>query len=252
MFRLKTLHQSQTSSNYVYDVFICHASEDKEEIARPLAEALAKKLRVWYDEFELKLGDSLRRKIDYGLANSRYGVVILSHSFFSKQWPKTELDGLVARDDGKQKVILPVWHHVNKEDVVEFSPPLADKLAARTQDGLDVVVRKIWEAMSSQPSVFEEAVNLEAERRLLRFSLAQLSEVLHGYEEAHKSFLRSAPKEQQVKEARRLIDLEQTVDSMSIETISEIMENVRESIEAIDELYRSLSDEIDWEGTHQG
>lgn len=67
------------SKGYEYDVFICHASEDKEEIARPLAEALSlKKLHVWYDEFTLKLGDSLRGTIDYGLANFRYGVVILS------------------------------------------------------------------------------------------------------------------------------------------------------------------------------
>lgn len=65
-----------------WDLFISHASEDKEKIARPLAEALRKEgFKVWYDEFTLKIGDSLRRSIDYGLANSRYGLVILSPNF---------------------------------------------------------------------------------------------------------------------------------------------------------------------------
>ncbi len=41
--------------NKEYDVFISHASEDKEEVARPLAEVLRRNgLSVWYDEFELK------------------------------------------------------------------------------------------------------------------------------------------------------------------------------------------------------
>ncbi len=67
------------------DVFICHASEDKDAIARPLAEALVERGHaVWFDEFELEIGDGLRREIDRGLAISRFGVVILSPSFFEK------------------------------------------------------------------------------------------------------------------------------------------------------------------------
>lgn len=67
-----------------YDAFISHASEDK-GIVRPIAENLRSKgFRVWFDEFELKIGDSLRKSIDQGLINSRYGVVILSKSFFEK------------------------------------------------------------------------------------------------------------------------------------------------------------------------
>ena len=71
-----------------YDVFVSHATEDKEEVARPIANALTEAgLRVWYDEFELRIGDSLRRKIDHGLARSRFGIVVLSPSFFAKKWP---------------------------------------------------------------------------------------------------------------------------------------------------------------------
>ncbi|MFQ5927269.1 MAG: toll/interleukin-1 receptor domain-containing protein, partial [Terriglobia bacterium] len=80
-----------------WDFFICHASEDKEDFVYSLAEALhAKGLRVWYDDFVLNVGDSLREAIDRGLARSRFGVVVLSPSFFARDWPKKELDGLVA------------------------------------------------------------------------------------------------------------------------------------------------------------
>ena len=54
----------------LWDVFISHASEDKEAIARPLAEALRSHgLRVWYDEFALRPGNSLRESIDRGLVS---------------------------------------------------------------------------------------------------------------------------------------------------------------------------------------
>ena len=76
---------SMDSDGY-FDVFISHATEDKEEVARPLARALdAEGLRVWYDEFELRIGDSLRRKIDTGVARSRFGVVIISPSLLCQR-----------------------------------------------------------------------------------------------------------------------------------------------------------------------
>ena len=118
-----------------YDAFISHASEDKDTVARPLAEAL-KELGfwVWYDEFTLEVGDSLRQSIDKGLINSRYGIVILSKDFFKKQWPQYELNGLSAREIEGTKVILPVWYGVEKTDVLKYSPPLADKVAVSTKD----------------------------------------------------------------------------------------------------------------------
>ena len=118
-----------------YDVFISHASEDKAEVARPLAEALRKcGLTVWYDEFELKIGASLRRSIDRGVANSRFGVVVFSESFFAKNWPQYELDGLVTREMSGQQTILPLWHRITKAQVISHSPSLADKLARNTTD----------------------------------------------------------------------------------------------------------------------
>jgi hypothetical protein len=127
-----------------YDVFISHASEDKADVARPLAELLQRAgLSVWLDEFELRIGDSLREKIDLGLSQSRFGVVVLSHNFFAKQWTKRELNALFAIEVDTEKVILPVWHQVQKYDVRQFSPILADRLAADTSQGLASVARGI-------------------------------------------------------------------------------------------------------------
>ncbi len=116
-----------------YDVFISHASEDKDEVVRPLALALISEgLKVWYDEFEMKIGDSLRRKIDMGLANSRFGIVVLSKDFIRKGWTNYELDGIITKSVSNEQVMLPIWHNLTKKEVIYYSPSLADKLARNT------------------------------------------------------------------------------------------------------------------------
>jgi len=116
-----------------FDFFISHASEDKEEIVRDLAEAMKQNgFEVWYDEFELKIGDSLRKKIDNGLSKSKFGIVIISPSFVKKNWTEYELNGMVAREMNGHKVILPIWHKISKDEVLKFSPTLADKMALNT------------------------------------------------------------------------------------------------------------------------
>lgn len=100
-----------------------------------MADALREEgLAVWYDEFELKIGDSLRRMIDKGIRDSRFGVVVLSPSFFTKGWPQYELDGLVTKQVGREQVILPLWHGVNRADVAKYSPSLADTVALKTSN----------------------------------------------------------------------------------------------------------------------
>jgi hypothetical protein len=117
-----------------HDAFISHASEDKDDLVRPLAEKLtAIGFDIWYDDFQLTVGDSLRRSIDRGLASSRFGIVVLSPAFFAKNWPQYELDGLVNREISEgTKVILPLWHKVSKDEVRSYSPSLADKVALNT------------------------------------------------------------------------------------------------------------------------
>ena len=68
-----------------YAFFISHAGEDKGSFVRGLAEALqARGARVWYDEFTLKVGDSLRREIDRGLANSSFRRCRIVETFFQQ------------------------------------------------------------------------------------------------------------------------------------------------------------------------
>ncbi|GJM39401.1 MAG: DUF1883 domain-containing protein [Acidimicrobiales bacterium] len=128
-----------------FDVFVSHAAEDKETVVRPLAHALQERgLSVWYDEFELRIGDSLRRKIDSGIARSRFGLVVLSKSFFAKGWPQYELDGLVTMAVGGKQVLLPIWHEISKDEVIDRSPSLADKVALRTADyGVDEIADEV-------------------------------------------------------------------------------------------------------------
>lgn len=110
-----------------YDLFISHASEDKDAIVRPLATILERlSVRVWYDEFSLQLGDSLTASIDKGLQESRYGLVVLSKAFLSKKWPEYEYRSLMTREIDGERVILPLWYDVTKDDIKNFSLYLAD------------------------------------------------------------------------------------------------------------------------------
>lgn len=117
-----------------YHAFICHAYEDKATFVRPLANVLIDLgFNIWYDEFSLKIGDSLRQSIDKGLLKSKYGIVVLSPAFFAKNWTQYELNGLVNLElDERRKIILPIWHNIDKQTVLNYSPPLADKVALVT------------------------------------------------------------------------------------------------------------------------
>lgn len=132
-----------------YDVFISHASEDKEEVVRPLANALKQTgLEIWYDEFEMKIGDSLRRKIDKGLANSRFGIVVLSKSFIKKGWTNYELDGIITKAVSGDQIVLPIWHNITKQEVLDYSPSLADKLARNTSTyTVEEIAKEIYEVI---------------------------------------------------------------------------------------------------------
>jgi hypothetical protein len=111
--------------------FISHASEDKEAFAKELAAALKRncEFEVWYDDYSLRLGDSLSRSITKGLHSCDYGIVVLSPDFFSKKWPANELAGLFALETKERKVILPILHNVTVEDVQKCNPILADRKA---------------------------------------------------------------------------------------------------------------------------
>lgn len=122
-----------------WDVFLSHASEDKATVALPLTESLRRAgVRVWLDQFQIELGDSVRQKIDQGLANSRFGVVILSEIFLKKYWTGSELDAL-----WELNVVLPVWFGIDKKMLMKYSPLLAGKAGISTELGIDVVAQTI-------------------------------------------------------------------------------------------------------------
>lgn len=160
--------------NKEYNVFIAHASEDKESFVRPLALALRSYgLKVWYDEFSLDIGSSLSESIDRGLADSRFGIVVLSHNFINKRWPKRELRGLTARDVNEGNIILPIWNNITKDDVIAFSPPLADVLALNTSSNtLQEIVEKIVIKTHS-----EDIVDL---KQYIPTGISILDTILHG------------------------------------------------------------------------
>ncbi len=136
------------------DVFISYASEERDSVAKPLVKLLTYLgVSVWFDQFDLKIGDSLRRKVDEGLAICKYGVVVLSPSFFGKHYPNRELDGLDQREIEDKKVILPIWVGIDAKQVRKFSPPLADRIAAKWEEGLLSVTMKLIEVI--RPDILE-------------------------------------------------------------------------------------------------
>lgn len=141
-----------TAPEKEYDAFVSHASEDKEEFVRPLVEALtARGLSIWYDEFALKVGDSLRRSVDKGLAQSRFGIVVLSGHFFAKNWPQYELDGLVSKEIAGAKVILPIWHKVTLDEVRSYSPTMADRKALNSSlMGVEEIADELVEVLKDE------------------------------------------------------------------------------------------------------
>lgn len=125
-------------------IFVSHASEDKDSFVRPLAHALkAHGLNLWYDEFSLRAGDSLRRSIDHGLSECTAGIVVLSRCFFAKEWPQRELDALFTAEAGGRSRIIPIWHQIDKATVASISPLLADRVAIQADRGVEYVAEEI-------------------------------------------------------------------------------------------------------------
>lgn len=149
-----------------YDVFISYASEDEESFVAALADLLTNfGVKVWFAPAILKIGDSLSRSIDKGLANAKFGVVVLSKAYITKPWPEYELKGLTSKAIGKDKVILPIWHGISRDEVLNFSPPLADTFALDTSRlSLHEIAVKIIEIV--RPDIFNNLLRLQAWEKL--------------------------------------------------------------------------------------
>ena len=162
-----------------WDCFVCHATEDKETVARPLVEQLKnRQLRVWFDEDNLDVGDDLLAKIAHGLSQSRFGIVVLSPSFFRKTWTNRELNGLFALERGGKKRILPVWHDVDTLQVNQYSSQLANRLGVATVDGIDVVSSKLVQAIEQE--IAQHTTTMNSVIRLHPHSLRLLTAARDG------------------------------------------------------------------------
>jgi len=205
-----------------YDAFICYASEDKDLVARPLAERLSGsfKLKIWFDEFSLEVGDSLRKSIDYGLANSEAGIVILSKSFFSKSWPQKELGALIEGN------ILPIWHKVTKKDVKTFSPMVAAIFALNTEDGMDILARGIAAKITGNPLLGEYAYIDRRQRRRMVDALGELGN------EAVPPLIRLTRDDDLYVRERAVIALGKIADPQAIPSIIALLDDEFEDVRA--------------------
>lgn len=137
------------------DAFICHDSRDKAEFVDPLVHALSRKLvRVWYDKYSLRVGESLIEAIDEGLKVCRFGIIVVSESFISRRpWPAREYRSLETRELAEgRKVILPIRLGVTSDQVRSYSLALADKVALNARDGIEETAQQIWRRINEQES----------------------------------------------------------------------------------------------------
>lgn len=152
-----------------WDVFISHASEDKFSVAQPLAEMLEKLgFSVWLDENELTLGDSLVNKINEGISNSRFGLVILSKDFLKKDWPQKELNSFIAIETQQKKLILPIWHKVNKTHIAKYSPLLADKFSISTDAGILELAYEVSKVINREKNINIDSIEKNDNKKKIK------------------------------------------------------------------------------------
>lgn len=111
-------------------VYFAHATEDKDS-ATPIAKGLlARGIDVWFGEWEISAGDSLRRKMEEGLNNCTHFIALLTPISVLKPWVNEEIDaGLMAQIEGSARFIgLRMGI-----DVGSLSPFLKSKLCPEIQ-----------------------------------------------------------------------------------------------------------------------
>jgi hypothetical protein len=129
--------------------FISHDSRDK-SFVRALAEKSLMRCPVWYDEYSLKVGDSLRESIDKGLKEAAKCIVVLSPNFITNPgWTKAEFNAAMSKHiSSGGSVILPIWHNVTRAEVEEYSPLIVDTIALKSDIDIDELARKLFAAIS--------------------------------------------------------------------------------------------------------
>ena len=133
--------------------FISHDSRDKVEYAGKIAIGLQKLMcPVWYDEYSLKVGDSLRESIEKGLKECKKCILILSPNFLNNQgWTSVEFNTIFTREILEtKKLVLPIWCNVTKAELFQYSPTLVDRVGVNWDKGIDDVVRKLYNSIMTK------------------------------------------------------------------------------------------------------
>jgi len=146
--------------NELKDVFICHASEDKPEIVKPLVAAFKREgISYWYDEAEIKWGDSITEKVNEGLKISRYVVVVISKSFLSNNWPQRELNSVLNIESSTGKVrVLPLILGTEevKRDIFQKYPLLNDKRYLTWENGAQKIIDALKARLGKTNKIFKD------------------------------------------------------------------------------------------------
>ncbi|WEK34043.1 MAG: TIR domain-containing protein [Candidatus Pseudobacter hemicellulosilyticus] len=133
----------------IKDVFVCHASEDKSAFIEPLIEELSSvNISCWYDNSEIKWGDSIVKKVNQGLSNSRFVLVAISINSIRKHWPNAELEASINMEfsTGETKVLpLLIGNEEEIKLIIEHYPILRSKLYVNYSIGLKEISRLLKE-----------------------------------------------------------------------------------------------------------
>jgi hypothetical protein len=133
--------------------FISHDFRDQDALVRELAIEMTRLgCPVWYAEFSLKVGNSLRESIERGLKETQKCIIILSKSFLSnKGWGKAEFDSVFTREIlEKKNIILPIWHNVEKYEIYEYCPSLLDKFALQSSLGAKELAKRLADVIMKE------------------------------------------------------------------------------------------------------
>lgn len=134
-----------------YDLFLCHAWDDRKGIAKVLCDKLeALGVSVWFSEKDLPLGTTMLREIDKGLAKSRAGIVLVTPNFLKRIEKEgvadKELSALLAKDR-----LIPIVHNTTYDTLRDVSPLLGSRSGLDTgEDSIDEIADKLSELFTDK------------------------------------------------------------------------------------------------------
>lgn len=130
-----------------WDIFLCHASEDKEFVRLIFNSLTEFGLSVWFDEAEIQPGEIFRKEIEYGITHSKYAVAVISENSLNKEWPRMELNQLFVKARQENLKIFPIWYNVTQEMIKQKLPLAADWIGITSKEKPQIIADKIYLAI---------------------------------------------------------------------------------------------------------